>query len=70
MYYQLHFSVLGRCVGGEFVFVGIGSDGLRTHTCEVCSHLAGYRKTMTVGTLQGAPLVSNAINRTPLPNRD
>jgi hypothetical protein len=70
MYFQLRFNVFDRLGGGEFVFVGRGTDRLRTHTFEACSHLAGYWRTMTVGTLQRAPLVSNAINRTLLPNRD
>jgi hypothetical protein len=64
MYFQLRFSVFYRLDGGVFVFVGRGTERLRTQTCEACSHLAGYWRTMTVGTLQGAPLVSNAINRT------
>ena len=70
IYFQLRFNVFDRLGGGKFVFVGRGTERLRTHTCEACSHLAGYWRTMTVGTLQRAPLVSNAINRTPLPNRD
>ena len=64
MYFQLRFSLFDTLGGGLFVFVDRGTDRLCTHTCEACSHLAGRWRTMTVGTLQGAPLVSNAINRT------